>query len=203
MMLSGEHLNKLIAVLLPWCRLLLEDSDEEEGDLCRICQMGEEAASNPLIQPCRCTGSLQYVHQECIKRWLCSKINSGTPHFWLLLSIKMHSTKMWRQFVPLRHKPGGHHNLRTLQRETAFEYRQLWHPGVIQNTCTSESLFYLTNTYLGHMWPTCMLSKQLKEQCARSKKQAAQCARVTQMSKCLDTKHQTSIPDHMLCTPSC
>ncbi|KAM9860501.1 E3 ubiquitin-protein ligase MARCHF7 [Aulostomus maculatus] len=59
-------------------KLLLEDSDEDEGDLCRICQMGEESASNPLIQPCRCTGSLQYVHQECIKRWLCSKIGSGT-----------------------------------------------------------------------------------------------------------------------------
>ncbi|XP_040904183.1 E3 ubiquitin-protein ligase MARCH7 [Toxotes jaculatrix] len=59
-------------------RLLLEDSDEEEGDLCRICQMGEDSSSNPLIQPCRCTGSLQYVHQECIKRWLRSKIGSGT-----------------------------------------------------------------------------------------------------------------------------
>ncbi|XP_077420421.1 E3 ubiquitin-protein ligase MARCHF7 isoform X3 [Vanacampus margaritifer] len=59
-------------------RLLLEDSDEDEGDRCRICQMGEESASNPLIQPCRCTGSLQYVHQDCIKRWLSSKIGSGT-----------------------------------------------------------------------------------------------------------------------------
>lgn len=58
-------------------RLLLEDSDEDEGDMCRICQMGEDSASNPLIQPCRCTGSLQYVHQDCIKRWLCSKISSG------------------------------------------------------------------------------------------------------------------------------
>ncbi|KAM7015116.1 E3 ubiquitin-protein ligase MARCHF7 [Tautogolabrus adspersus] len=59
-------------------RLLLEESDEEEGDLCRICQMGEESNSNPLIQPCRCTGSLQHVHQDCIKRWLRSKIGSGT-----------------------------------------------------------------------------------------------------------------------------
>ncbi|CAF99786.1 unnamed protein product, partial [Tetraodon nigroviridis] len=59
-------------------RLLLEDSDEDEGDMCRICQMGEDSASNPLIQPCRCTGSLQYVHQDCIKRWLCSKISSAT-----------------------------------------------------------------------------------------------------------------------------
>ncbi|KAK2853857.1 hypothetical protein Q5P01_006518 [Channa striata] len=59
-------------------KLLLEDSDEEEGDLCRICQMRQEQESNPLIQPCCCTGSLQYVHQECIKRWLRSKIGSGT-----------------------------------------------------------------------------------------------------------------------------
>ncbi|XP_033972642.1 E3 ubiquitin-protein ligase MARCH7 [Trematomus bernacchii] len=59
-------------------RLLLEESDDEEGDLCRICQMGEEVATNPLIQPCRCIGSLQFVHQDCIKRWLRSKIGSGT-----------------------------------------------------------------------------------------------------------------------------
>ncbi|XP_056268325.1 E3 ubiquitin-protein ligase MARCH7 isoform X2 [Pseudoliparis swirei] len=59
-------------------RLLLEDSDEDEGDLCRICQMGQDSASNPLIQPCRCAGSLLHVHQDCIKRWLRSKIGSGT-----------------------------------------------------------------------------------------------------------------------------
>uniref|UniRef100_A0A8C2JXG1 RING-type E3 ubiquitin transferase n=1 Tax=Cyprinus carpio TaxID=7962 RepID=A0A8C2JXG1_CYPCA len=58
--------------------LLLEDSDEEEGDLCRICQMGEQSSSNPLIEPCKCTGSLQFVHQDCIKKWLRSKISSGS-----------------------------------------------------------------------------------------------------------------------------
>ncbi|KAM9483702.1 E3 ubiquitin-protein ligase MARCHF7 isoform 1-T1 [Clarias gariepinus] len=58
--------------------LLQEDSDEDEGDLCRICQMGETSSSNPLIEPCRCTGSLQYVHQDCIKKWLRSKISSGS-----------------------------------------------------------------------------------------------------------------------------
>ncbi|XP_035382835.1 E3 ubiquitin-protein ligase MARCH7 isoform X2 [Electrophorus electricus] len=58
--------------------LLLEESDEDEGDLCRICQMKEESSSNPLIEPCRCTGSLQYVHQDCIKQWLRSKISSGS-----------------------------------------------------------------------------------------------------------------------------
>ncbi|NXB74703.1 MARH7 ligase, partial [Donacobius atricapilla] len=58
--------------------LLLEDSEDEEGDLCRICQMSSASSDNILIEPCKCTGSLQYVHQECMKKWLQSKINSGS-----------------------------------------------------------------------------------------------------------------------------
>ncbi|NWH35530.1 MARH7 ligase, partial [Chloropsis hardwickii] len=58
--------------------LLLEDSEDEEGDLCRICQMSSASSDNLLIAPCKCTGSLQYVHQECMKKWLQSKINSGS-----------------------------------------------------------------------------------------------------------------------------
>ncbi|XP_035187477.1 E3 ubiquitin-protein ligase MARCHF7 isoform X4 [Oxyura jamaicensis] len=58
--------------------LLLEDSEDEEGDLCRICQMSSASSDNLLIEPCKCTGSLQYVHQDCMKKWLQSKINSGS-----------------------------------------------------------------------------------------------------------------------------
>ncbi|NXI40568.1 MARH7 ligase, partial [Galbula dea] len=58
--------------------LLLEESEDEEGDLCRICQMSSANSDNLLIEPCKCTGSLQYVHQECMKKWLQSKINSGS-----------------------------------------------------------------------------------------------------------------------------
>ncbi|KAM9235928.1 E3 ubiquitin-protein ligase MARCHF7 isoform 2-T2 [Leptosomus discolor] len=58
--------------------LLLEDSEDEEGDLCRICQLSSASSDNLLIEPCKCTGSLQYVHQECMKKWLQSKINSGS-----------------------------------------------------------------------------------------------------------------------------
>ncbi|XP_053327025.1 E3 ubiquitin-protein ligase MARCHF7 isoform X2 [Spea bombifrons] len=58
--------------------LLLEDSEEEEGDLCRICQTGVSTPSNPFIEPCKCSGSLQYVHQDCMKKWLHAKINSGS-----------------------------------------------------------------------------------------------------------------------------
>ncbi|XP_037665855.1 probable E3 ubiquitin-protein ligase MARCHF10 isoform X2 [Choloepus didactylus] len=56
---------------------LLEEDSEEEGDLCRICQIAGGSPANPLLEPCGCVGSLQFVHQECLKKWLKVKITSG------------------------------------------------------------------------------------------------------------------------------
>ncbi|XP_036926130.1 probable E3 ubiquitin-protein ligase MARCHF10 [Sturnira hondurensis] len=56
---------------------LLEEDSEEEGDLCRICQMTGGSPTNPLLEPCGCVGSLQFVHHECLKKWLKVKITSG------------------------------------------------------------------------------------------------------------------------------
>ncbi|KAM7068102.1 putative E3 ubiquitin-protein ligase MARCHF10 isoform 3-T3 [Molossus nigricans] len=56
---------------------LLEEDSEEEGDLCRICQIAGGSPTNPLLEPCGCVGSLQFVHQECLIKWLKVKITSG------------------------------------------------------------------------------------------------------------------------------
>ncbi|XP_056404520.1 probable E3 ubiquitin-protein ligase MARCHF10 isoform X2 [Hyla sarda] len=56
---------------------LLQEDSEEEGDICRICLMGGETTENDLIAPCQCSGSLKYVHSECLKKWLLAKIKSG------------------------------------------------------------------------------------------------------------------------------
>jgi hypothetical protein len=56
---------------------LLEEDYEEEEDLCRICQIAGGSPTNPLLEPCGCVGSLQFVHQECLKKWLKVKITSG------------------------------------------------------------------------------------------------------------------------------
>ncbi|XP_040188683.1 E3 ubiquitin-protein ligase MARCHF1 isoform X2 [Rana temporaria] len=46
--------------------------DDEWGDdleVCRICHCeGDE--ENPLITPCRCTGTLRFVHQACLHQWI-------------------------------------------------------------------------------------------------------------------------------------
>ena len=51
---------------------------------CRICYGEEnliEDIDNPLVQPCKCSGSLKYIHLNCLKHWLntksCNKIISN------------------------------------------------------------------------------------------------------------------------------
>ena len=39
------------------------------GEMCKICHCGGEANVS-LIAPCYCSGSLKYVHQECLQRWI-------------------------------------------------------------------------------------------------------------------------------------
>ncbi|OIV93295.1 hypothetical protein TanjilG_13122 [Lupinus angustifolius] len=46
-----------------------DDDDEEEEDVCRICRNPGEA-DNPLRYPCACSGSIKFVHQDCLLQWL-------------------------------------------------------------------------------------------------------------------------------------
>ncbi|KAL8541428.1 hypothetical protein ACS0TY_002626 [Phlomoides rotata] len=43
--------------------------DDEEGDVCRICRNPGEP-DNPLRYPCACSGSIKFVHQDCLLQWL-------------------------------------------------------------------------------------------------------------------------------------
>ena len=40
-----------------------------QNDICRICHC-EGDDDMPLIHPCLCLGSLQFVHQACIQQWI-------------------------------------------------------------------------------------------------------------------------------------
>jgi E3 ubiquitin-protein ligase MARCH6 len=41
----------------------------EDPDTCRICR-GEGSAEEPLFYPCKCSGSIKFVHQSCLMEWL-------------------------------------------------------------------------------------------------------------------------------------
>eukprot|EP00736_Rhodelphis_marinus_P002801 Rmarinus@m.27101 len=46
------------------------EEDDDEGAVCRICRIG---SPEDLCSPCKCRGSVQYVHQECLQQWLNQK----------------------------------------------------------------------------------------------------------------------------------
>ena len=39
------------------------------GDICRVCRC-EGADDRPLFHPCICTGSIKFIHQDCLLQWL-------------------------------------------------------------------------------------------------------------------------------------
>uniref|UniRef100_A0AAQ6A1X0 E3 ubiquitin-protein ligase MARCHF6 n=1 Tax=Amphiprion ocellaris TaxID=80972 RepID=A0AAQ6A1X0_AMPOC len=39
------------------------------SDICRVCR-SEGTLDKPLYHPCVCTGSIKFIHQECLVQWL-------------------------------------------------------------------------------------------------------------------------------------
>ncbi|CAI2379799.1 unnamed protein product [Moneuplotes crassus] len=49
-------------------------SQQSKGEmLCRICLSEDSDNDNPMISPCKCSGTMKYIHLDCLKEWLSSK----------------------------------------------------------------------------------------------------------------------------------
>ena len=59
----------------------------EDKDTCRIC-FEEAFEDNPLICPCRCLGSVRFIHLDCLRQWLHSKVNTRNTPNTLSYSLK-------------------------------------------------------------------------------------------------------------------
>ncbi|VVC37801.1 Zinc finger, RING-CH-type,Zinc finger, RING/FYVE/PHD-type [Cinara cedri] len=45
------------------------DDPSQGADICRVCR-SEGMPERPLFHPCICTGSIKYIHQECLVQWM-------------------------------------------------------------------------------------------------------------------------------------
>ena len=54
--------------------LKIQKSDSK-NKICRICYMEEDKddPNNPLLQPCKCSGTMKYIHYACLKNWINNK----------------------------------------------------------------------------------------------------------------------------------
>ncbi|KAM0436615.1 hypothetical protein ACHAPT_002323 [Fusarium lateritium] len=47
----------------------MNQAQDAAPGICRICR-GEATPEEPLFYPCKCSGSIKYVHQDCLMEWL-------------------------------------------------------------------------------------------------------------------------------------
>lgn len=50
-------------------RLVVKVSTIDEDKICRICHDNATSDLNPLICPCKCSGTIKYVHRDCLNSW--------------------------------------------------------------------------------------------------------------------------------------
>ncbi|KAF2803294.1 uncharacterized protein BDZ99DRAFT_576204 [Mytilinidion resinicola] len=74
-----------------------QDKNAEEADTCRICR-GEGTPDEPLFYPCKCSGSIKFVHQECLMEWLS---HSQKKHC-ELCKTPFRFTKLYHPHMPRR-----------------------------------------------------------------------------------------------------
>ena len=73
----------------------------ESGKVCRICLDEEEdfQSGNPFITPCKCTGSMKYIHVKCLREWTDSKRQLQSEHgitsyYWENLNCELCKTQL-------------------------------------------------------------------------------------------------------------
>lgn len=67
----------------------------DEADTCRICR-GDGSQQEPLFYPCKCSGSIKFVHQNCLMEWLS---HSQKKHC-ELCKTPFHFTKLYHPHMP-------------------------------------------------------------------------------------------------------
>ena len=76
---------------------LYEKQIKDEQPVCRICLTEEEDKADPLLTPCKCAGSMRFIHHQCLKQWFQQRrIQKTTPivstYFWKNLECELCKT---------------------------------------------------------------------------------------------------------------
>ena len=51
-----------------------DDQPKDENDTCKICFNATSDPTNPLISACKCTGTMKFIHFQCLKAWMSLKL---------------------------------------------------------------------------------------------------------------------------------
>jgi len=78
-----------------------------EPDSCRFCRSEKNSSENPLISICKCSGSVKFVHAECIKAWFQAKTTVKTSPNVTTFAIKNLECELCKTKLPLTIEKNG------------------------------------------------------------------------------------------------
>ena len=41
----------------------------KDTHICKVCLGEDSTKENPLIYPCKCSGTMKFIHLDCLKQW--------------------------------------------------------------------------------------------------------------------------------------
>ena len=74
--------------------------NKKNNNTCRICYNNEESIENPLINPCKCSGSMEYIHYKCLTNWLFSKIENKDSDIIISYNISKFQCELCKENFP-------------------------------------------------------------------------------------------------------
>ena len=80
----------------------LDPAPRKSQCTCRICLSEEEREDNLLISPCKCDGSVKYIHMRCLQEWMRSKSEVKTKGFITRCIIYQLQCELCKTLIPDR-----------------------------------------------------------------------------------------------------
>lgn len=71
---------------------------------CRICLFSEYDNENPLIAPCKCSGTVKYIHLECLRQWLKLKQSRVIYKYFIIFTYKTIECEICKTHIPTKLK---------------------------------------------------------------------------------------------------
>ena len=74
--------------------------NERDSGICRICLSNDSDSANPLISPCKCAGSMKFIHLLCLRQWINSRMISRSTENCISFSWKSIDCEICKSIIP-------------------------------------------------------------------------------------------------------
>ena len=77
-----------------------KDKESCEKIYCRLCYQEESTILDPLLCPCKCKGSMRYIHYSCLKKSIMQKIQIRNEKYFDIYFFKSYNCEICLETYP-------------------------------------------------------------------------------------------------------